>query len=126
MQGLYYYPHIDSNSLPTLLNQGFEYLILDLGSMEDGQQSEFLRCDRKVVLGSLAPWKSEKLEQLFINFNNKEINGEGFFYLVQAGHQKACYSFCRTHHALLCPIPFIKNPFLIEKDLFTFLQNLAE
>ncbi len=126
LHGLTYYPHVDSDSLPALHNRGYDYLILDLGSMEDGQESEFLRCDRKVVLGSLAPWKSGYLEILFTVFDKKEINGESFFYLVQAGQNQDISDFSRNYHVTFQTVPFIKNPFHIDKTLFAFLQNLAD
>ena len=44
-----YYPAVTADEIPLLLNQGYDYLILDAGALEEGLFPEFLRCDRKFV-----------------------------------------------------------------------------
>lgn len=122
--GVDYYPCISHDAVPALMNQGYDYLFFDMGNICEADLTEFLRCDRKLVLGSLAPWKSEKFEHFFQTFENNINLGEGFYYLVQTGTPKTISDFSRVHHINLHQIPFIKNPFRIEKELFLFLQEL--
>lgn len=122
--GVYYYPNIREETIPTLLNRGYDYLILDLGSIQEACTTELLRCDSKLVLGSLAPWKTENFKQFFLNFEQAQNLREGFLYLVQMGNVKTIREFSRLYHITMQNIPFIKNPFRIEKEQFTFLQDI--
>lgn len=124
LHGVDYYPHVAGNEVPALLNQGYDYLILDMGSMKEADHSEFLRCDRKLVLGSLAPWKIWTYEEFFRQFSNSVNLGEGFYYLAQTGTTKNIPQFSKAHHISMSGVPFIKNPFQIEKELFLFLGTL--
>lgn len=124
-RGVDYYPAVRIDEVPTLLNRGYDCLVLDAGTSEEGMVSEFLRCDRKLILGSLAPWKSWKYEAFFQKFTDDINLGEGFDYLVQTGSAKELASFSKTHHINMQVVPFIKDPFHIEKELFPFLGTLS-
>ena len=65
LHGVDYYPNLAPDAVPRLLNMGYDYLILDLGSLNESAAAEFLRCDRKIVLGSLALWKAWSYEEFF-------------------------------------------------------------
>lgn len=123
--GVDYYPAVTVHEVPTLLNCGYDYLIFDVGALDEGMFSEFLRCDRKLVLGSLAPWKSWKYEAFFQKFTDDIKLREGFDYFVQTGSAKELVSFSKTHHIKMQVVPFIKDPFHIEKELFPFLGALS-
>lgn len=124
LHGVDYYPHVSGSEIPALLNQGYDYLILDIGSLEEADFSEFLRCDHKLVLGSLSPWKLWTYEEFFRQFDNSQNLGEGFEYLVQAGTAKNISHFSRAHRISMAVVPFIKNPFRIEKELFLSFGSL--
>lgn len=112
------------DAVPRLLNMGYDYLILDLGSLNESAAAEFLRCDRKIVLGSLALWKAWSYEEFFKQFNNFTNLGEGYHYLVQVGTFQNHSVFSRQHSISMQEVPFIKNPFHIEKEHFLFFDIL--
>lgn len=123
-RGVDYFPRVSANEIPALLNQGYHTLILDMGCLNEADFSEFFRCDYKIVLGNLAPWKTWKYEEFFRLFDNTINLGEGFDYLLQTGTlTKNLSYFSKSHHISLSEIPFIKNPFCIEKQLFAFLEE---
>lgn len=124
LHGIDFYPHVSGREIPSLLNQRYDCLILDTGSLVEADTSEFLRCDYKLVLGSLAPWKTWKYEEFFHKFSNIVNLGEGFYYLVQTGTAKNTSHFSKTYRISMQIIPFIKDPFHIEKELFLFLEEL--
>lgn len=124
IQKVDYYPSVCSEMIPVLLNRGYGYLILDLGNIKEADHQEFLRCDKKLVLGSLSPWKKEKYQEFFHTFDKTMNLGEGFHYLVQTGTYRNILDFSRTNHIFMRNVPFINNPFHIEKELFLFLQEL--
>ncbi|MBO5069990.1 MAG: hypothetical protein J6C37_06465 [Roseburia sp.] len=124
LQGMDYYPCVKSNEIPALMNRRYDYLILDMGSLGEADLSEFLRCDRKLVLGSLAPWKAESYQTFFHSFQSISNLGEGFTFLTQTGNTKDVREFSKTNHISVRSVPFIQNPFRIEKQLFLFLDEL--
>lgn len=120
-----YYPKVAGNKLPWLMNQGYSFLVLDMGNLGEADFEEFLRCDRKLVIGSLSPWKIEKYRNFFELYNGSVNLGEGFYYLVQMGLSKNIPEFTKTYHISMCGVPPIPNPFRLEKELFQFLQELV-
>ncbi len=106
------------------MNQGYQYLILDLGSMGEADLPELLRCDRKMILGSLAPWKIDKFRKTLKQINQKTISGEGFIYLTEMGKPKILREISNAYHVPIRNVPYIQNPFRIEKELFSNLQEL--
>lgn len=119
-----YYPHVKSEEIPTLMNRRYDYLILDMGSQNEADLSEFLRCNRKLVLGSLAPWKVQSYLAFFDQFHHICNVRKDFCYFSQWGSEKDNRTFSKAHHISMQNIPFIRNPFCIEKQLFLFFDGL--
>lgn len=124
LHGVDYYPNLAPDAVPRLLNMGYDYLILDLGSLNESAAAEFLRCDRKIVLGSLALWKAWSYEEFFKQFDSFTNLGEGYHYLVQMGTFQNHSVFSRQHSISMQEVPFIKDPFRIEKEHFLFFDGL--
>ncbi len=124
LHGTDYYSCVNGREIPSLLNSGYDYLILDMGCLNEADCSEFLRCDCKFVLGSLAPWKLQYYRKFFLHFNHTVNLGEGFCYLVQTGNQGDISGFSKEHHISMQSVPFINNPFRIKKELFLFFDEL--
>lgn len=122
--GTDYYSCVNGSEIPALLNSGYDYLILDLGCLAEADRSEFLRCDCKLVLGSLSPWKVQHYREFFLHFRHTLNLGEGFCYLVQTGDQGDISGFSREQKIAMLSIPFINNPFRIKKELFCFFDEL--
>jgi hypothetical protein len=121
------FPQVGAIDMPFLLNQGYDYLILDMGSIREADFSELLRCNVRLVLCSSAPWKSRSLWEFHSYFDDTINLGEGFFYLLQTGNPRKALTISEQ---LVIParkcrcIPFIQNPFCIEKELFLFFEEL--
>lgn len=124
LHGVDYYPHVPYDAVPLLLNRGYDYLIFDLGSFEEADLSEFLRCDAKFILGSLAPWKVWKYDEALKHLSHSVNLGEGCNYLVQMGTSQDISRFSNANGIFLREVPFIKNSFRIEKELFLFFEEL--
>ena len=47
-----YYPAVSIGEIPQILNHGYCYLLYDFGVLTEANYNEFLRCDRKIVIGT--------------------------------------------------------------------------
>ncbi len=121
-----YYPLLQKQDIPALMNAGYDYLILDFGPASAIVYDELLRCDHKLVLGSLAPWRQMHFYDFCQKFLGKEEH-EYFCFLVLHGEMHDILTFskkCRISRKHIFSIPFIQNPFHITKEQFSFLEKL--
>jgi hypothetical protein len=122
--GADYYPAVRKEDIPILMNADYSYYILDLGNSASADWNEFLRCDRKLIIGSLAPWKIHYYETLLCNYASFLQTSGGFTYLIHTGDPSVLRHFARENHISMERVPFIPNPFQVEKEQFLFLQEL--
>lgn len=118
-----YYPELSCIDIPEIYNAGYFYLLLDFGVLTDETYQEFLRCDKKIVIGSLSPWNIDNYHNFFQKYNYRQKQWEGFYYLVLFGEKKDMHSFSGKYHIFMRQIPFLRNPFHIEKEHFNYLQS---
>ncbi len=124
--GVDYYPSVQKDEIPELFNKGYHYYFLDFGVLNNFVRDEYLRCNKKFLIGSRAPWRADCFQKLFHQY--PEIKTMEFFYcMVQFGEKtdivklSVMLSFPLRQFRL---IPFIKNPFHIKKEQFSFLEEL--
>ena len=82
IHGVDYYPDVTPDELPGLYNQGYQILLFDFGNFGECCIHEFLRCDRKLVIGSLAPWNIRQYRDLLESLSHYTNLGEGFYCLT--------------------------------------------
>lgn len=122
--GVDYYPNLSPCEIPKIYNQDYHYLLSDFGILTEQTFGEFLRCDQKIIIGSLAPWKQEIYGKFFELYFSNQKQQENFCYLSLFGEKQDMHRFSRKYHISMRQIPFLKNPFHIEKEQFSFLQQL--
>lgn len=118
-----YYPTISLENIPEIFGKGYCYLLLDFGVLTDLTFHEFLRCDRKIVIGSLSPWKEDLYHQFFNNYL-LQMQWNSFVCLVLFGEKQDIHRFSGKYHISMKQVPFIRNPFHITQEQFLFLQEL--
>ncbi len=122
--GVQYFTDIGVGKIPEIMNSKFEVLILDLGAEYTAAREEFLRCDRKIVTGSISPWRVSAYE----HFLKKEIVTENFksweFLALFANltDKKVIQKRCGVQ---MISIPWIENPFCLKKEDMIFLQKIV-
>lgn len=123
IDGVGYYPQIEPEEMPQLLNSVYQYLILDMGCDERCWQ-EFLRCDLKYVVASFSPWRIRRAEQ-FMELHEKEHSKNYFTALLTVtGSVYEKRKFQQKYHVPVRTIPFIADPFWLGKDQLSFFQEL--
>jgi hypothetical protein len=123
------YAQANSAIMPYILNRGYERIIIDMGRIREADISELLRCDARYVISCTAPWKARSLSEFQSYFDESVNLGESFNYLMQTGCNRNSLSISDevTIPARACrSVPFIRNPFSIEKELFLFLEEITQ
>lgn len=121
-----YYPLVSHQKIPELMNTGYQYLILDFGVITEAAFSEFIRCSRKLVVGSLSPWKQVSTYGFFHTYDLKNISGS-FLFLLSYSNNADIVKLSKktgTPKKYIQKIPFLEEPFHITKEQFSFLEKL--
>ncbi len=122
--GVDYYPALPIPEVPALYNQDYNYVIFDFGAAAETSPGDFQRCDRKLIVGSLAPWRSGVYKEfLSVRQPTQQLGGNAVC-LALFGSRADLLEFSLHQRLPLRAIPFIANPFQLEKNLFSFLENL--
>ena len=123
IDGVDFYPQMESAQMPQLLNSAYRYLMLDMGCDESCWQ-EFLRCDLKYVIASFSPWRIRQAE----NFMDLHEHDHSINYitalLTVTGNVYEKKKFQRKYHVPVRTIPFVADPFRLAKDQLSFFQEL--
>ena len=122
--GVHYYPNVADSMIPDFTNAGYSCLLFDFGALSAEHTSEFLRCDSKIVIGSLAPWKKQTYHSFFQNRHFTQKQWECCHYLVLFGETTDILKMSGKYHHSMQAIPFFQDPFHIRKELFSFLQQM--
>ena len=121
-----YYPNVKKDEIPVLTNAGYEVLIFDFGVLTDDFMDEFYRCDRKLLLTSAACWRREEPFAFFTACPQIK-NLEYLFFMILYGTQSDLHKLAKMYslpQKQLRAVPFLRNPFHIEKDQFSFFEEL--
>lgn len=92
--------------------------------MEDFILDEFLRCDRKILLGSLSPWRQYRYGDFLTNFFKTYQNHGTIVYLALFGIKDDLMEFSHRYHIYMQGVPFLANPFQLRKENLSFLEHL--
>ncbi len=120
--GVSYFPDTRKEQIPRLMSESYDYMILDFGNDSESNYAEFLRCTKKIVLGSFCPWKRQAYDR-FMQFAKKEKNYADWEFCELFGKKEDKKEFKRLYGVPLRRIPFILNPYELGKDEFLFLKE---
>lgn len=121
--GVSYFTDINTEKIPEIMNSKYEAFVLDLGSDYTAAREEFLRCDRKIVIGSISPWKIFAYEHFIKNVIVAE-NYESWEFLVLFANLSDKKKVQKRYEMHLASVPWIENPFYLKKEDIVFLQKI--
>ena len=112
------------SEIPEIYDAGYDYLLLDFGILTNQTSGEFLRCDQRIVIGSLSPWKAHSYHTFFQTYLATKKQQKCMLFLALSGEQKNIHKSIFRYPVSIQFIPFFCDPFHIGKDLFPFLHTL--
>lgn len=116
-----YFPDGGAEELAWCMQQRYDCILLDLGSLREGGSAQFLQCQIRFFLGALNEWKLAEL------MKQKEWMQKGrgrWIFLAAFGSQEARREVKRRYGLWFEPIPYAPDAFSIEGDTAAFLRRI--
>lgn len=118
------YPNAARDEIADIISGNYEVIIFDMGGRYYRIRTELLRCDRKLILGSLVPWRKRE----FIDFVTSEMGEDRFVrnvaFYTQNGNKKDKLEFRRISGRPVYPIPCLPEPLSAERSRYEFFDGL--
>lgn len=121
--GVTYYPGTAVSEAVALLDSIQGYVILDITEWADDLPSLLQKCGRRILLGSLKPWRREQYgmfvrEKIIKNMDKEQMEYFGF------GLRKEEKAWFMSHFCLpVRDLPLLSDPFSIRREDFPFLRQ---
>jgi len=116
-----YYEQAGINTLLVCKKSGCQMVIVDYGTIKEGNLEEFLRCDRQFVLGSLSEWQMKA----FLEFERKgKKAGKSWDTLMVFGSEEARKNMEKKLNILIHRIPVSVDAFTVTGEMISFYQQL--
>lgn len=123
-EGVACFPDVSAQELGLIYSMDFEYLILDLGTDSRAARAELMRCNGKLIVGSLCPWRKAG----YYDYMKRLLETTGYrdmFTFLALFEDKIEIKKCRrTMKAQVQSIPFIADPFQVKEQEAEFLHTL--
>lgn len=125
--GIDFYSAVTLDDLSSLLQEKYDYLVLDFGVTNQYTNLEFMRCDLKLAICDLSSWHKSDL----ISFTHNYLNNmrENIIFLGnpdKINQNSSTYEYNRVIKTKILRIPFFENPFQLTSQYFGFLKKITE
>lgn len=122
LMGVVYFLLQERSQLISILDRGYDYYLIDFGSNFEAVLQELLRCDKKIIIGSLSEWRKHEYEEFLEQVKEMEVAGN-WDYLAKFGLKEDKKEFKRKEKVLIRTYPYIENPFQLKNEHFMFLEQ---
>lgn len=123
VNGITFYPNMKEQDIAEISGDYYNYIILDLGTEFNKCKNEFLRCDIKIIISSLAIWKRYELDQ-FIHNSNHIKNNEHWNYAIPFARERDIKQVSKDFGKKFYKIPFEPDPFALSQETIQLFQKL--
>lgn len=120
-----YESYVKLEELPARCNGEEEYYIVELGCDYERARLDFLRCDRKIVVGSWTPWKKPSYGRLMDKIVIEDNYKQWIDCLILFGDKKDKKEFSKRYNVAVNSIPYIDDPLRIGENEADFIEKLS-
>ena len=122
-----FYPEVIPNQLPDLLEKNYACVLFDMGVLGSATYPEFMRCELKLVAGSISPWKMG----IYRNWLDKnqtiwKTNSEDIILLGNLGGKTEINRWKSQFRIPIRAVPYLENPFQLTSSDWTFFKELLK
>ena len=116
-----FYKAAGAMELAAAFERNYDDILIDFGVLTDDRISEFLRCEKQFVIGSLSEWQ----EEAFRRFVREHGPGKkSWEYLAVFGSEESRKEFMRRPGVVVKRIPSSADAFSVTKECSVFFEKL--
>lgn len=124
LDGVVYFPSVLTRKLGFVYSMDFEYMILDLGRDSQWAREELMRCDGRLIVGSLCPWRKAEYYEYMKRLQEYAGKPDMYTFLALFEDKIEIKKCRRTNKVQVQSIPFIADPFHAKGKEAEFLHSL--
>ncbi|MGB8454845.1 MAG: hypothetical protein WCD89_21265 [Anaerocolumna sp.] len=117
-----FYQNKNLQGIPEIVGDKYDCVILDLNTDMVKNKSEFLRCDKKIIVSSLTVWKIHELDKFTGNTAHIK-NCEQWIYAISFAQNKALKEGIKRLQKNIYGIPYEPDPFILTEEVIHFFQK---
>lgn len=117
IMGASYYKRAGKNELLGCTASGFNAIVIDFGTFRSEIQDEFLRCDRRFLVGSVSEWKLDAFAELA---SQTGTDRRGWEYFSVFGSREALKMTEKLLGIRIRRLPIAGSAFAITGDILDF------
>ncbi len=122
-QGMTFFHNITELEWVNIINDDFKCIIMDMGHEYSIQKNELLRCNKKIILTCLSPWKLDSLN-LFLDEVQEVKFKEQWIYFVPNGQKDFKTKSYVDVPGKMLEIPLEPDPFYIGLKTVDFFSKI--
>lgn len=123
--GVDFYRNISESDISKIMTEKYDYIILDVSGNHFLGRKEFLRSDKKIIVGSLSRWRAHE----YYNYFEKAYAGakkEDCIFLTLAGDRKLLRKIRNNYGAVIRQIPFEEDPFYMRGSNMKWIEEVLK
>lgn len=117
------YPNLTRSCIADVINEDYEVVIFDMGSSYYRIRTELLRCNQKLILGSLAPWRKMEYIRFALEEMEEDRYARNIIFLAQNGMKRDKKDFKKQVGQPVYPLPYLPEPMLADKSQYEFFDK---
>ena len=122
--GVLYVKAAGMEDLVSCMNRKYERIIIDFGDSFGKNRTEFLRCDRKIVLLSFSEWQMERCLE-FAAQTAGEPN-ESWEYYTVFGSEESRIEVRKKLGLPVQRVPFSADAFTVTREILSFMRHFDD
>lgn len=119
-----YYPGVTKGEYAKICNMGYDCIVTDFGFSYQKSMEDFLRCDKKIVMGSINLWKYRKYLEFYEY--TKNFPGVGNWIFVLSGDDEDIRMIRARHDIIAVNKQFFMNPYRITQQEADYYENISQ
>jgi len=123
IQGVDFYQRSGSQTLAQCIQDGYEQILIDFGSLQEQTDAELLRCHRVYLVVSFSEWQ----DGAFGNCEawRERAKREGWQCLASFGSEESRLQWNKRHKPAVHRIPFSADAFTVTREVMDWMKKIG-
>ena len=117
-----FYMYAGPEAVKEVLQRGYDDILIDFGSVKDGANELYWRCDKKFLVGSFTEWQQESFREVEMEQRAKQI--KSWQSLAVFGSEETRREFSRRFRINAERIKFSADAFSDKKECGEYFQRI--